>query len=88
MKAVSLQIDGKEVSAAQGTTIFEAAKSAGIEIPHLCYWRGLSPTGACRLCLVEIRTFLINNRHAESIIYNKYSCSFCCRGCTPNTYTL
>ncbi len=54
MNEVRLQIDGKEVSTAEGTTIFEAARSVGIEIPHLCYREDLSPTAACRLCVVEV----------------------------------
>ncbi len=47
-------IDGKEVEVQKGTTISEAAKLAGIEIPHFCYHPGLKPTGTCRMCLVEI----------------------------------
>jgi len=51
---VKLTIDGKSVEAEQGMTIFQAAKFAGIEIPHLCYHEALPPTGACRMCLVEV----------------------------------
>jgi formate dehydrogenase alpha subunit len=53
---VSLTIDGAAVTVPKGTTVFEAARSAGIEIPHLCYGPelGLPPTGSCRLCLVEV----------------------------------
>jgi len=53
---VSLSVDGTEITAPQGATIFEAARGAGIEIPHLCFRPelGLPPTGACRLCLVEV----------------------------------
>lgn len=47
-------IDGKEVKVEKGTTILEAAKLAGIEIPHFCYHPGLKPAGTCRMCLVEI----------------------------------
>ena len=54
MKTVSLKIDGKKVEAPEGATILEAAKSAGIRIPHLCYHEDLKPYGACRLCIVEI----------------------------------
>ncbi|TET75242.1 MAG: formate dehydrogenase subunit alpha [Dehalococcoidia bacterium] len=54
MNEVRLQINGKEVSTAEGTTIFEAARSVGIEIPHLCYREDLTPTAACRLCVVEV----------------------------------
>lgn len=47
-------LNGTEVSVEEGSTILEAAKFYGIEIPTLCYNEGLSPYGACRLCLVEI----------------------------------
>jgi ferredoxin len=51
---VTLVIDDKEVKAKKGTTILQAARSVGIEIPTLCYHEKLSPYGACRLCIVEI----------------------------------
>jgi len=54
MKTVSLEIDGKTVEAPEGSTLLEAAKNAGIHIPHLCYHENLKPYGACRLCIVEI----------------------------------
>ncbi len=54
MKAVSLTIDGKRIYAAAGTTILEAARKSGIEIPTLCYHPRLRPLGHCRLCLVEV----------------------------------
>jgi len=54
MTAIILTIDGRRVETEEGATIFQAARAAGIEIPHLCYWEGLEPTGACRLCVVEV----------------------------------
>jgi len=53
---VRLTIDDIEVKAAPGRTVFEAARAAGIDIPHLCYSPelGLPPTGSCRLCVVEV----------------------------------
>ncbi|MEA3560618.1 MAG: 2Fe-2S iron-sulfur cluster-binding protein, partial [Candidatus Omnitrophota bacterium] len=54
VKSVNFIIDGQTLSAAQGTTIFEAAKNIGINIPHLCYHEKLSIYGACRVCVVEI----------------------------------
>ncbi|MBN1191147.1 MAG: (2Fe-2S)-binding protein [Dehalococcoidales bacterium] len=54
MENISLTINGQEVSARPGTTVFEAARAAGIYIPSLCYHPDLKPYGACRLCLVEI----------------------------------
>ncbi len=52
---IKLTIDGREVTAPAGTTVFLAARQAGIDIPHLCYdpRLGLEPTSSCRLCIVE-----------------------------------
>lgn len=49
-----LTIDGREVEVPEGTKVIEAAKEAGVEIPHFCYHPGLSIAGVCRLCMVEI----------------------------------
>jgi NADH dehydrogenase/NADH:ubiquinone oxidoreductase subunit G len=54
MSEILLQIDGKEVTAKEGMTVLEAAKSAGIYIPTLCYHEKLEPFGGCRLCIVEV----------------------------------
>ena len=50
---VSLTIDGQEVSVAAGTTLWEAAQSAGIEIPALCHDSRYRPVGVCRVCVVD-----------------------------------
>ncbi len=50
----SITIDGKKIDVEEGKTVLEAALEAGIYIPNLCYHPDLSPTGACRLCIVEI----------------------------------
>ncbi len=54
MAVTTLTIDSKLVSARENDTILEAARDAGISIPTLCHFDGLSDIGACRLCLVEI----------------------------------
>ena len=54
MSEILLNIDGKEVSAQEGMTLLEAAKSVGIKIPTLCYHEKLEPFGGCRLCIVEL----------------------------------
>lgn len=54
MAEIQLTIDGREVRAAERTTILEAARKAGIGIPHLCYREDLTPTTGCRLCVVEV----------------------------------
>jgi len=51
----TLVIDGKEVSATEDQTILQVARENGIEIPTICSLEGLSPVGACRLCLVEVK---------------------------------
>ena len=51
---VNLTIDGHEVSVPRGTTILEAAKTIGSDVPHYCYHPGLSSPAMCRLCLVEV----------------------------------
>ncbi len=51
----TLTIDGIEITVEPGTTVIEAAKRIGIEIPHFCYHKGLSAPGNCRMCLVEIK---------------------------------
>ena len=51
---MKLQINGLEVSVEKGTTLLEAAQLLGFPIPTLCHMEGLSPYGACRLCVVEI----------------------------------
>jgi len=54
VSACSLQIDGRPVAIASGATLLDAAQTAGVVIPTLCFLAGLSPVAACRLCLVEI----------------------------------
>ena len=55
METVNLKINGMEVSVPAGSTILEAARAAGIEIPTLCYLKDVSQTGSCRMCLVEVK---------------------------------
>jgi bidirectional [NiFe] hydrogenase diaphorase subunit len=52
---ITFKIDGHDVSAAEGQTILEVAREHGITIPTLCFLKGLSAVGACRICLVEIK---------------------------------
>ncbi len=54
MSQVSLQIDGKTVTAAEGATVLDAAQGAGISIPTVCHHEKLEPFGGCRLCTVEV----------------------------------
>jgi len=52
---VTLTINGKEISGRDDETILEVALENGIQIPRLCYLKGLSIAGACRLCMVEVQ---------------------------------
>lgn len=54
MSDITFTIDDQKVAVLQGTTVIQAAKKLGIEIPHYCYHPGLSIAGNCRMCLVEI----------------------------------
>lgn len=56
MSEIILDIDGKEVSAREETTILEAARSVGIFIPTLCHHEKLNSYGACRICTVEVES--------------------------------
>jgi len=51
---VTLTIDGRAVESAAGSTILDACRSAGIEIPTLCFLETLTPVNACRVCVVEV----------------------------------
>ena len=57
VKQVNLTIEGRAVTVPDGTSILEAAKAAGILIPHYCYHPGLPVAGVCRMCLVEVEKF-------------------------------
>ena len=57
VKLVNLTIEGRAVTVPDGTSILEAAKTAGILIPHYCYHPGLPVAGVCRMCLVEVEKF-------------------------------
>ncbi|MCW5891569.1 MAG: (2Fe-2S)-binding protein [bacterium] len=50
----TVEIDGRKIEVEDGRTVIEAADQAGIEIPHYCWHPGLSISGNCRMCLVEI----------------------------------
>ncbi len=51
---IDLKINGIDVSVDRGSTLLEAAEFLGLPIPTLCHMEGLTPYGACRLCVVEI----------------------------------
>jgi len=51
---IDLKINGIDVSVDRGSTLLEAAEFLGLPIPTLCHMEGLTPYGACRLCVVEV----------------------------------
>ena len=53
-KMVNIKINGAAYAVPYGTTVLEACRQAGIEIPTLCYLKDVNEIGACRLCLVEV----------------------------------
>lgn len=54
MAEITLTINGKQVTATAGKTLLQVCRDQGIDIPTLCYLEGLFPSGACRMCVVEV----------------------------------
>lgn len=50
---INIEVNGKRLQAADNSTILEALNEAGIKVPTLCHMKGLPPSGACRICVVE-----------------------------------
>jgi NADH dehydrogenase/NADH:ubiquinone oxidoreductase subunit G len=50
----TLTIDDQTIMVPAGSTVLQAIQAGGVHLPTLCYWEGLPPYGACRLCLVEM----------------------------------
>ena len=55
MSVKTLIIDGKDVSGNDNQTVMEVARENGIKIPALCHLDGITPVGACRMCVIEIK---------------------------------
>jgi len=66
---VKLTINGRKIEAEEGTTVLHAARANNIYIPTLCENEEVAPYGACRLCLVEIKTAAGRERLVTSCIY-------------------
>ena len=78
---IKLMIDGKEIQSPEGSNLIDAAETAGIHIPNLCYLKGMPGIGACRLCLVEIEgskapMIACNTKVKEGIVVNTKSEKF------------
>ena len=52
---INITLNGKKIEAESSQTILEVARQHGVEIPTLCYHKDLSPTGNCRMCVVEVK---------------------------------
>jgi predicted molibdopterin-dependent oxidoreductase YjgC len=52
---INIAIDGKKIEAQEGQTVLQVARENGINIPTLCYHKDLSPTGNCRMCVVNVK---------------------------------
>ena len=74
-QAVAFQLDGKNIHALEGETIFKAAQRHGVSIPHLCYKDGMRPDGNCRACVVEVQG-------------ERTLAPSCCRSVTPGMEVL
>ncbi|MFZ4394724.1 MAG: NADH-dependent [FeFe] hydrogenase, group A6 [Kiritimatiellia bacterium] len=57
MNTIDIEVNGKPVKAKKGETILSALRRAGIQVPTLCHLEDLPPSGACRMCVVEIAGF-------------------------------
>uniref|UniRef100_A0A7C5Z5P6 2Fe-2S iron-sulfur cluster binding domain-containing protein n=1 Tax=Caldicellulosiruptor owensensis TaxID=55205 RepID=A0A7C5Z5P6_9FIRM len=55
MEMVNITIDGKKIQVPKDYTVLQAAREAGVEIPTLCYLKGINEIGACRMCVVEVK---------------------------------
>ncbi len=69
-KQVTLTIDGKQVTAPEGSLVVDAAKLAGIDIPVFCYHPKMEPAGNCRMCLVEIGRPVIDRATGQPVLEN------------------
>lgn len=55
MADITIKINGRDVTAPEGSTILEAARLSNIEIPTLCFLKEINEIGACRICVVEVK---------------------------------
>lgn len=67
-KMITLTIDGKQVSVAEGMLVVDAAKKLGIDIPVFCYHPKMEPVGMCRMCLVDIGRPVIDRTTGQPVL--------------------
>jgi len=51
---MKIEVNGREVNAESGDTILDSLRREGLDVPTLCHMKGMTPTGACRICVVEV----------------------------------
>ena len=73
---VNLTIDGHEVSVPKGTTILEAAKTIGEEVPHYCYHPGLSSPAISRISLSTLFSMVLRSNKAAE--FGRFPCDAPC----------
>ena len=71
-KTVTLTIDGRTVTAPEGTSIMRAAMDAGVEIPKLCATDMLDAFGSCRFCLVWIMNIRQQTKPKLLLYFSQY----------------
>lgn len=54
---INIEVNGKNIEAKEGEMILSALKRSGIKVPTLCHMEGLKPSGACRICVVDVKGF-------------------------------
>jgi NADH-quinone oxidoreductase subunit G len=69
-KQITLTINGKQATVPEGTTVVDAAKSVGIDIPVFCHHPKLEPVGMCRMCLVEIGRPMLDRATGQVVVEN------------------
>ncbi len=69
-KQVTLTINGISATVPEGTTVVDAAKSVGIDIPVFCHHPKLEPVGMCRMCLVEIGRPMLDRATGQAVVEN------------------
>ena len=64
---VNLTIDNQKITVPKGTTILNAAKKAGIDIPTLCFLKDINEVGDCRMCIVEVEGMVVHT-HTQNVL--------------------
>jgi [NiFe] hydrogenase diaphorase moiety small subunit len=66
-------LDGQEIPFRAGQTIMDAALAAGVYIPHLCHYPGLTPHGSCKVCVVDVHSRDVSPHESDRRVQAKFS---------------